>query len=266
MKYFGILKNTGFEQMETDQQHQLLLEVGAYVQTHVVRLTNELQQVWPPTTPPLAKPGKEFIEEFYSFLREFFVKEIERNFLIKMQKFNEDTYGLNKKQRRKKALQRFKLLFEESRNHSVNIVFSGKYNGLETVKNLGKLETLRWQQQALQGMLAECWLNVGFINGDSNFYNDSTAANDPLIQEFVLLESILKCLLLLNQEFEFETDSAYHSSYAKKQSRKKIKTASNKKTALPTAQATSKSKPLDTNSSIVFTKEAAFEYLLEKVF
>lgn len=250
--------------MDTDQQQELLLEVGAYVQTHVVKLTNEPQQLWPPTSPPKAKPSKDFIEEFYAFLIESFGPEIENGYLRKMQRYNDEIFGLTKKQQRKVALKLFKMWFEEARNHTVAIVFAEKEKGLETVKNLGMLETLSWQQMALQQELAGSELKDAFLIGNSNFYN-SSVIYIPLITEMIDLETNLKCLLALNQQFSFE---GYGSPGIPKPFREEKKGKPKKESEKAAKITVDLSDTIEETkrTNTVFNIEDAFNYLLEHVF
>lgn len=205
MDTFGLLKGHNLTNMEPTERQQILLPHGLMEPIHVITLSSELKRVFPPTNPPVMKYTQQVVNDLHSFLLDHYVNLIDGSFYGFFHDFNEESFGLGKKTARKLALQYYSQLSDSMITKSIRFIrVKTDKSGIESVKNLGKLEMLDGQRNALKSNLALSALMDYYLMGDKSYFSVDLIEEDKMLRHFVDFESSLKILLSLNQTYGFE--------------------------------------------------------------
>lgn len=250
MNPFGLLKGHDLAGMEPTDRQLLLLSHGLMEPMHVIALSTEPKQVFPPVGPPVMRYSQQLINGLHSFLLERYAHIVDGPFYGFFHDFNEEIFGLGKKKSRKLALNYYTLLTDSMITKSIRIIRVQKdKSGIESVNNMGRLEMLEGQQNALKGNLANSELLDQCLMGNEGYFSIGLIEENKTLGHFVDFETALKIILSLNSSYGFEPNPF---SYTKDE--KMEKPVGPKKT-----------RPKIKNPAVL-SDEEAIDYLLRNVF
>ncbi|MBO0321562.1 hypothetical protein J0X14_04565 [Muricauda sp. CAU 1633] len=207
MDPFGLLKGHDLTNMDPMDRQRLLLSHGLMEPIHVIALTAEPKQVFPPTGPPVMRYTQHPTIALHSFLLDRYIDLIDGPFLGFFHDFNEEIFGLGKKKSKKLALQYYTLLADSMITKSIRFIRVQKdKSGIESVSNIGKLEMLDGQRNTLKDNLANSELLDHYLMGDEGHFSIDLVGNDKTLGHFIDFETALKILLSLNHSYGFEAN------------------------------------------------------------
>ncbi|MEW2923101.1 hypothetical protein AB1A65_16645 [Muricauda sp. ANG21] len=207
MDPFGLLKGHDLTNMDPMDRQRLLVSHGLMEPIHVIALTVEPKQVFPPTGPPVIRYTQYLTIALHSFLLDQYADIIDGPFFGFFHDFNEDTFGLGKKRTKKLALQYYTLLADSMITKSIRFIRIQKdKTGIESVNNMGKLEMLDGQRNALKDNLANSGLLDHYLMGNGGHFSVDLVGNDTTLGHFIDFETGLKILLSLNHSYGFEAN------------------------------------------------------------
>jgi hypothetical protein len=207
MDPFGLLKGHDLINMDPMDRQRLLVSHGLMEPIHVIALTTEPKQVFPLTGPPEMRYTQHLTIALHSFLLNRYADLIDGPFLGFFHDFNEEIFGLGKKKAKKLALHYYTLLADSMITKSIRFIRVQKdKSGIESVNNMGKLEMLEGQRNAMMDNLAETGLLDHYLMGNEGHFSMHLVDNDKTLGHFIDFESGLKILLSLNHSYGFEAN------------------------------------------------------------
>lgn len=208
-KYFGILNNVKVNNLSQQKQLDFLLDNNLFYvsQSYSINMEGTEIKVKKEKTQIDVKPVPEVVNTFYDYLRELFSGKIDRPFLLFFNDYNESTYGFDKLEQRKVALQGFNELFKKIKVLKANFVRREKDdNGIEQVKNMNRFDFLKGRQDGQKRQLATIENVLEYLNGNEDYFKSEQFLNKTNTKLFIEFESNLKILVSLNSQHKFEDD------------------------------------------------------------
>ena len=208
MDPFGLLKGHDLTGMDPTDRQRLMVSHGLMEPIHVIALSSEPKQVFPPVGPPVMRYTQHLVIALHTFLLDRYADRIDEPFLGFFHDFNEETFGLGKKRTKKLALGYYTRLADSIITKSIRLIrVQRDKSGIESVNNLGKLEMLEGQRNAMRDNLAKSGLLDHYLMGDEGHFSIDLVDNDKTLGHFIDFETALKILLSLNHTYGFEPDS-----------------------------------------------------------
>lgn len=257
--YFGILRDHELSAMNDKELEKLLLSKGLFQMVHSVTLSKKPQQIPPPTRPAMPRPTKKLVNAFYGHLLGYYENDINNTFYAFFLDFNEEIFGLKKKQQRGIALKNFKRLSNSVLNTAIKFFHLEKdEGGLEKVHTIQKLEILYGQREAYKHNLASKSALISYLKGESEWALD-LFENDKTLDDWLSFEATLKILESLNANYGFETDPDQHEKNleVEKTSDRDLQD-SMQRNPIPPKKASNKKPVLNDSEAIIYLMEHVF--------
>lgn len=208
-KYFGILNNDKINLLSIEDQLNFMVENELFhvANSYSINLTTRKVKIKPENQEIDLKPTNDVVNSFYGFLKEELSININQEFLLFFDHFNDRTYGLNNKQQRKIALKHFNKQFKKAKVLNASFVKREKDdNGIELVTNMNRFDFLKGRQNGQKQQLSTTENIFEFLNGNNKYFNNEQFINNPNTKQFIEFEACLKILISLNGQYKFEED------------------------------------------------------------
>ncbi|OMP29689.1 hypothetical protein [Mangrovimonas sp. DI 80] len=187
-----ILVGEGFFQWENSAR---ILVTDEIIQKQVVPLQRQ------------ATPVKELRDEFYEFIIDLFKIPIKMEFSEELLMMDKELFGEDKRERREFASKVFLEKMSLLKPSGFEMIGHKKNASGDTVSHIqGKFEFLYYHKNGLKRALATKDMVVPYLCGDLDYFTVDLMYENSNLSDAVKFETILKILLNLNREFEFEED------------------------------------------------------------
>ena len=205
MRYFGKLKGHDLGTMKRGDRDSLYLSEGVYHWVYSITLKEGLNQIFPPKELPTPKPTPELLESLHGFLVEMHQNQIEGAYYAFFMDLNDQLLGIRKDQEKQLVLGYFKSLSGQAMTKLVRF-FSAKMgeSGVETIKNLPRMEVLAGQREALKSNLANSPLLIPYLEGNMGYFENPNESTKNILGSLIEFEIVFKILRNLNNTYCFE--------------------------------------------------------------
>lgn len=208
MKYFGILDPETLKLSDIEIEN-LMLEKGLLVNNLIGTATNIENNVLNMTVPDTIhiNPSKDLIDEYYKFIIDLYQSEILEIKLPFIKNFEDEIYGLELQEQKRKALVNFKKIYNAIYEDCITIYDQQvSDDGICHTRNFNKLKMLYYQLEANKSNLSDTRTSLYYLIGDRKTYIESNFIKNEIVVEILKFEAWKQIIVELNSRYGFEDD------------------------------------------------------------
>lgn len=213
-KYLGSLDQNEFEKLDDKAKDELLFNLGLLVRTYGITIPGQtLYDGSFEEIIPLSQQNSEYIfnsdltEEFYEFIVDHYHHRIGNDLAIFNINFDDETFGLSEKKKRKKGLLYFDIFFKLTiRDRPIG----ARYDSEQEIRAEKRFKTLFDAKNDLVYQLKESKnILIHYLLGKQEKFDKKLFNSNTLIQSIIKFENNLSILKSLNKRFDIEKEDFF---------------------------------------------------------
>ncbi len=190
------------EVIKKDQLENYLVHKGYYEKYNTISISDFSDHI-----EKSIKPNKDLLDAFYNYIITKYQVVIDRNIHSFFYDFEELVYGLDDKDSKRIALQKFNEIYRVINIKGLN--FSNNYkseNGINITQSKGRMFMLFGIREAMKSSIGLQENIVSFLIGFDEYFTSPEFTDEEVFKDLIRFESNLKILVQLNEQYKFEPD------------------------------------------------------------
>lgn len=208
-----IKKDTNFYELSKEQQIEILINNGVYV-NNMVASSSELNEVDGVLhlldLSEIKAPIEELKLEFYSYVLEKNQREIDNYFYLFFIDFDDSVFGMEYIEQKNIALHVFKDIYNNIGIKQIAFPqIEISKNGIENSKEMNRFLKLKGRRSGICSELSTYESLIAYLGGDEAYFKSVKFKEDKSLLAMLDFEKQLKVLISLNDRYQFLQDTVF---------------------------------------------------------